>query len=151
MNSPRQIDGCAVMFVGMRGFTRASAQLGEHEVVRLLEGYFAMVADLTTAHGGRPCNMAGDGVLAAFGLDRAPREADAATGPAPQALRASASAPAPARRCSPRPYGARRASTAWGSRSSNSRRCRSGAATHRSACIVCPPRSGSTSAPTDVG
>jgi adenylate cyclase len=93
MNPPRQIDGCAVMFVDMRGFTRASAQLGEHEVVRLLEGYFAMVADLTTAHDGRPCNMAGDGVLAAFGLDRAPRGApigtDAAPGPAPQALRAA--------------------------------------------------------------
>ena len=81
------------MFVDMRGFTRASALLGEHEVVRLLEGYFAMVVDLTTAHGGRPCNMAGDGVLAAFGLDRAPRGApigtDAAPGPAPQALRAA--------------------------------------------------------------
>lgn len=85
--APRHRDGCAVMFVDMRGFTRASAQLGEHEVVHLLEGYFAMVVDLTTAHGGRPCNMAGDGVLAAFGLDRAPRDADAAPGPAPQALR----------------------------------------------------------------
>jgi adenylate cyclase len=85
------------MFVDMRGFTRASAQLGEDDVVRLLEGYFALVVDLTAAHGGRPCNMTGDGVLAAFGLDPAPRggprgaphAADAATGPAPQALRAA--------------------------------------------------------------
>ncbi len=63
------------MFVDMRGFTRASAQLGEDDVVRLLEGYFAMVVDVAMAHGGRPCNMTGDGVLAAFGLDPAPRDA----------------------------------------------------------------------------
>jgi adenylate cyclase len=73
--APRHRDGCAVMFVDMRGFTRASAQLGEDDVVRLLEGYFAMVVDVAMAHGGRPCNMTGDGVLAAFGLDPAPRGA----------------------------------------------------------------------------
>lgn len=89
------------MFVDMRGFTRASARLGEDDVVRLLEVYFALVVDLTTAHGGRPCNMTGDGVLTAFGLDRRPQGlpqgtprgaapvADAAPGPAPQALRAA--------------------------------------------------------------
>ncbi|MFN5010853.1 MAG: adenylate/guanylate cyclase domain-containing protein [Gammaproteobacteria bacterium] len=87
---PRHRDGCAVMFVDMRGFTRASSQLAEADVVRLLEGYFALVVDLTTAHGGRPRNMTGDGVLAAFGLGRTPRDADPApTGPAPQALRAA--------------------------------------------------------------
>jgi adenylate cyclase len=73
--APRHRDGCAVMFVDMRGFTRASAQLGEDDVVRLLEGYFALVVDVAMAHGGRPCNMTGDGVLAAFGLDPAPRGA----------------------------------------------------------------------------
>jgi adenylate cyclase len=91
--APRHRDGCAVMFVDMRGFTRASAQLDEDDVVRLLEGYFALVVDLTAAHGGRPCNMTGDGVLAAFGLDPAPRGASPvvspAPGPAPQALRAA--------------------------------------------------------------
>jgi adenylate cyclase len=73
--APRHRDGCAVMFVDMRGFTRASAQLGEDDVVRLLEGYFALVVDVAMVHGGRPCNMTGDGVLAAFGLDPAPRGA----------------------------------------------------------------------------
>ena len=73
--APQHRDGCAVMFVDMRGFTRASAQLGEDDVVRLLEGYFALVVDVAMAHGGRPCNMTGDGVLAAFGLDPAPRGA----------------------------------------------------------------------------
>ncbi|MFN7272693.1 MAG: adenylate/guanylate cyclase domain-containing protein, partial [Gammaproteobacteria bacterium] len=73
--APRHREGCAVMFVDMRGFTRASAQLGEDDVVRLLEGYFALVVDVAMAHGGRPCNMTGDGVLAAFGLDPAPRGA----------------------------------------------------------------------------
>jgi len=73
--APRHRDGCAVMFVDMRGFTRASAQLSEDDVVRLLEGYFALVVDVAMVHGGRPCNMTGDGVLAAFGLDPAPRGA----------------------------------------------------------------------------
>jgi adenylate cyclase len=73
--APRHREGCAVMFVDMRGFTRASAQLGEDDVVRLLEGYFALVVDVAMVHGGRPCNMTGDGVLAAFGLDPAPRGA----------------------------------------------------------------------------
>ncbi|MFO0511974.1 MAG: adenylate/guanylate cyclase domain-containing protein [Gammaproteobacteria bacterium] len=73
--APRHREGCAVMFVDMRGFTRASAQLGEDDVVRLLEGYFALVVDVAMAHGGRPCNMTGDGVLAAFGPDPAPRGA----------------------------------------------------------------------------
>jgi adenylate cyclase len=83
------------MFVDMRGFTRASAQLDEDDVVRLLEGYFALVVDLTAAHGGRPCNMTGDGVLAAFGLGGAAADdaaADAAArgdGPAPRALLAA--------------------------------------------------------------
>lgn len=81
--SPRHRDCCAVMFVDMRGFTRASAQLQPDGLVELLEGYFALVVDLTTAHGGRPCNMAGDGVVVAFGLDDAPTE------PASQALRAA--------------------------------------------------------------
>ena len=81
--------GCAVMFVDMRGFTRASSQLGPAEVIDLLEGYFALVTDVTAAHGGRPCNMTGDGVLAAFGLDRAATEADTREGPAPRALRAA--------------------------------------------------------------
>lgn len=88
-DTPRHRDGCAVMFVDMRGFTRASAQLREDDVVRLLEGYFALVVDLTARHGGRPCNMTGDGVLAAFGLDRGRHAAEAAPGPAPQALRAA--------------------------------------------------------------
>ena len=78
------------MFVDMRGFTRASAQLREDDVVRLLEGYFALVVDLTARHGGRPCNMTGDGVLAAFGLDRAPPGTDTGDpGAAPRALRAA--------------------------------------------------------------
>lgn len=81
----RELD-CAVMFVDMRGFTRASGQLGPEEVVALLEGYFALVVDRTLANGGRPCNMTGDGVVSAFGLD-AP--AGGGAGPGPRALRAA--------------------------------------------------------------
>jgi adenylate cyclase len=65
--SLRHLD-CAVMFVDMRGFTRASEQLGPDGVVALLEGYFALVVEVSAGHGGRACNMAGDGVVVAFGL-----------------------------------------------------------------------------------
>lgn len=70
--APRDRDGCAVMSVDMRGFTRASALLKPDGLVALLEQYFALVVELTTARGGRPCNMAGDGVVIAFGLDEPP-------------------------------------------------------------------------------
>jgi adenylate cyclase len=83
----RELD-CAVMFVDMRGFTRASARLRSVELLDLLEGYFALVVEVATARDGRPCNMTGDGVLAAFGLDEA-AGAEAADGPAPRALRAA--------------------------------------------------------------
>jgi adenylate cyclase len=65
--SLRHLD-CAVMFVDMRGFTRASEQLGTDGVVALLEGYFSLVVEVTARRGGRACNMAGDGVVVAFGL-----------------------------------------------------------------------------------
>lgn len=66
--SLRHLD-CTVMFVDMRGFTRASEQLGPEGVVALLEAYFALVVEVTARHGGRACTMAGDGVVVAFGLD----------------------------------------------------------------------------------
>lgn len=81
----RELD-CAVMFVDMRGFTRASAQLGAADLVDLLEGYFALVVAQTTANRGRACNMTGDGVVAAFGLDG---PLDARHDAAAQALRAA--------------------------------------------------------------
>lgn len=64
----RSID-CAVMFVDMRGFTRASQRLGPDGVVALLEGYFALLVGIIEQHHGRACNMAGDGVVIAFGAD----------------------------------------------------------------------------------
>jgi class 3 adenylate cyclase len=83
----RELD-CAVMFVDMRGFTRASARLRSVELLDLLESYFALVVEVATARDGRPCNMTGDGMLAAFGLDGL-AGAEAADGPAPRALRAA--------------------------------------------------------------
>ena len=62
----RHID-CAVMFVDMRGFTRASEHLGPDGVVALLEGYFELLVGVVGQHSGRACNMAGDGVVVAFG------------------------------------------------------------------------------------
>lgn len=78
---PRHLEDCAVMFVDMRGFTRASAQLDAAQLVALLEDYFALVVARAAEHGGRACNMAGDGVVLAFGLDGAGAD------PAPRALR----------------------------------------------------------------
>lgn len=83
--SLRHLD-CSVMFVDMRGFTRASEHLGPDGVVELLEGYFSLVVTVTDRHGGRACNMAGDGVVVAFGLGPAQEDPACAAVRAARAL-----------------------------------------------------------------
>lgn len=72
----------AVMFADMRGFTTISEQLSPDAVVPLLNEYFTLLTDITDAHGGTVFNMAGDGLMAGFGVpewnDDAPGRAVAA-------------------------------------------------------------------------
>ncbi len=60
----------AVMFADMRGFTSISEQLSPTDVVPLLNEYFALLTDITVGHGGTVFNMAGDGLMVAFGVPK---------------------------------------------------------------------------------
>ena len=58
----------AVMFADMRGFTGVSEQLPPDEVVPLLNEFFHLLTDITVRHGGTVLHLAGDGLMAGFGV-----------------------------------------------------------------------------------
>ena len=59
-----------VLFADMRGFTTIAERLSPDEVVPLLNAYFSMLTEVTAEHGGNVFHMAGDGLMAGFGLPR---------------------------------------------------------------------------------
>ena len=73
-----------VLFADMRGFTAVAERLSPSDVVPLLNEYFAMLSTVTREHGGTVFHMAGDGLMAGFGL---PLPADDASGRAISAAR----------------------------------------------------------------
>ncbi len=73
-----------VLFADMRGFTAVAERLAPSDVVPLLNEYFSMLSAVTREHGGTVFHMAGDGLMAGFGL---PRPADDASGRAIAAAR----------------------------------------------------------------
>jgi len=73
-----------VLFADMRGFTAVAERLSPSEVVPLLNEYFSMLSEVTREHGGTVFHMAGDGLMAGFGL---PLPADDASGRAVSAAR----------------------------------------------------------------
>ena len=60
----------AVMFADMRGFTAISERMSPSEVVPLLNEYFALLTGITVEHGGTVFNLAGDGLMAGFGVPK---------------------------------------------------------------------------------
>jgi len=60
----------AVMFADMRGFTGISERLSPTDVVPLLNEYFSLLTDIAVSHGGTVLNLAGDGLMAGFGVPR---------------------------------------------------------------------------------
>jgi class 3 adenylate cyclase len=73
-----------VLFADMRGFTSVAERLTPSDVVPLLNEYFQMLSSVTRDHGGTVFHMAGDGLMAGFGL---PLPADDASGRAIAAAR----------------------------------------------------------------
>ncbi len=73
-----------VLFADMRGFTAVAERLSPAEVVPLLNDYFSMLATVTAEHGGTVFHVAGDGLMAGFGL---PSPSDDACGRAVSAAR----------------------------------------------------------------
>ena len=68
---------CAtVLFVDLRGYTRLAEQLIAERVVPLLDEFFGVVFAATEHHSGQVFHMAGDGMMAGFGV-RSPTGAGA--------------------------------------------------------------------------
>jgi adenylate cyclase len=66
-----------VLFADLVGFTTLSEQLEPEVLVRVLNGYFARMSRVITAHRGHVSKFIGDGILALFGaLERNPWQAN---------------------------------------------------------------------------
>lgn len=57
----------AVLFLDLRGFTAAAAQLGPRGVIALLGEYQRLIVPILRRHGGSVDKYLGDGILASFG------------------------------------------------------------------------------------
>jgi adenylate cyclase len=71
-----------VLFADLRGYTGLAERLPPAQIMPLLDEFFGVLAVATAAHEGQVFHMAGDGMMAGFGVDD---EGDAG---APEALRA---------------------------------------------------------------
>jgi class 3 adenylate cyclase len=58
----------AVLFADMRGYTALAERLQPARVVSLLDEFFTVLARVTVAYGGEVFHMAGDGMMAGFGV-----------------------------------------------------------------------------------
>jgi adenylate cyclase len=71
-----------VLFADLRGYTGLAERLAPASIVPLLDEFFGVLAGATALHGGRVFHMAGDGMMAGFGVG------DPARSGAREALRA---------------------------------------------------------------
>jgi adenylate cyclase len=58
----------AVLFADMRGYTALAERLHPARVVSLLDEFFTILARVTVAYGGEVFDIAGDGMMAGFGV-----------------------------------------------------------------------------------
>ncbi|MBM5810938.1 MAG: adenylate/guanylate cyclase domain-containing protein [Gammaproteobacteria bacterium] len=68
---------CTVLFADMRGFTALAERLGPDQVVPLLNDFLALLTGITADHDGTVFHVAGDGLMAGFGVPG--QSADAST------------------------------------------------------------------------
>src|SRR5271169_4631303 len=57
-----------VLFADLRGYTGLAERLAPARIVPLLDEFFGVLAGATALFGGQVFHMAGDGMMAAFGL-----------------------------------------------------------------------------------
>jgi adenylate cyclase len=57
----------AIMFIDLRGFTKASATLSPHDLIKLISDYQNVVVPIVRGHDGNIDKFMGDGILASFG------------------------------------------------------------------------------------
>ena len=60
-----------VLFADLRGYTGMAERLAAVSIVPLLDEYFVTLATATEAHGGKVYHMAGDAMMAGFGVNDA--------------------------------------------------------------------------------
>ena len=58
-----------VLFADMRGYTGLAERLAPAKVVALLDEFFGVLTSATAEYGGHVYHLAGDGMMAGFGLD----------------------------------------------------------------------------------
>ncbi len=68
---------CTVLFADMRGFTALAEHLGPDQVVPLLNDFLSLLAAATAEHGGTVFHVAGDGLMAGFGVPAQAADASA--------------------------------------------------------------------------
>jgi class 3 adenylate cyclase len=73
---PAETTHAAVLFADMRGYTGLAERLPPARVVCLLNEFFTVLARVTVAFGGEVFHMAGDGMMAGFGV-RQPKRSGA--------------------------------------------------------------------------
>jgi adenylate cyclase len=59
-----------VLFADLRGYTALAERLPAVQIVPLLDEFFGVLAAATAMHGGQVFHMAGDGMMAGFGVGR---------------------------------------------------------------------------------
>jgi class 3 adenylate cyclase len=64
----RETTYATVLFADMRGYMAIAEQLPPGQVVALLEEFFGVLSVATQTHGGKIFHMAGDGMMAGFGV-----------------------------------------------------------------------------------
>jgi adenylate cyclase len=64
-----KITRVTVLFADLRGYTGLAERLAPARIVPLLDEFFGVLAGATVLHGGQVFHMAGDGMMAGFGLD----------------------------------------------------------------------------------
>ena len=63
-----------VLFADLRGYTGLAERLAPARIVPLLDEFFSVLAAATTLHGGQVFHMAGDGIMAGFGMNDPARD-----------------------------------------------------------------------------
>jgi adenylate cyclase len=63
-----------VLFADLRGYTGLAERLPPAKIVPLLDEFFGVLARATALHGGQVFHMAGDGMMAGFGLNDTGRD-----------------------------------------------------------------------------
>jgi adenylate cyclase len=71
-----QTANVTVLFADLRGYTALAERLPAARLVPLLEEFFQVLAGATDTYGGRIYHMAGDGIMAGFGVE--PEDGDGA-------------------------------------------------------------------------